>query len=155
MPGQTAGETAAYRIREVRERRNWNQERLADALAEIGHPVDRSVIARIEARQGTKVGTAARNITVERLLAFAVALGVSPVELIVPQSEDTDLMIGTEAIDPKTARTWIRQGAPLDGSDWRVYFSERPEWEFKDAIVQAKAVRVAGEVGESKGVVDE
>jgi transcriptional regulator with XRE-family HTH domain len=43
-------EVFAERMQEVRERRRWSQQELADRLDELGWPTDRSTLARIEGK---------------------------------------------------------------------------------------------------------
>lgn len=68
---------------------------LADRCAELGHPLDRSVIAKLE--KGHR-----HTVTVADVLIIATALGVSPLELIYPIGEDDT----TEALPGKPRPTW-------------------------------------------------
>src|SRR6266511_1852291 len=83
----------ARRVKEARKRRDWSQQTLADRLTELGYPMTRVVLTKLEAGK--------RQATLEDIFAFAVALGVAPVHLLValdvwlselPASEQESLM---------------------------------------------------------------
>lgn len=73
------GETVANEMRRLREARGWSQQDLADRLAEIGAPMNRVTLAKIEAG-----GTRAENLSIVDLLVLAAALDTSPVSLVFP-----------------------------------------------------------------------
>jgi transcriptional regulator with XRE-family HTH domain len=93
--------------------------------------MDRATVAKIE--QG---GTRATNLSVEDLLALAVALGVNPVELFVPRGESQILKVGQTNIGSVEARRWLRQQEPLRGADSRVYLTERPDREWNELAAE-------------------
>lgn len=115
---QSPGRVFAQRVYEIRERRGLRQKDLADRLTAIGRPTHRMTVAKIEDARNpdAKPGnvTRAENVSVGELLAFALALNVSPVHLIVPREDDA-----TVAVTPKAAagaafvREWIRGRRPL------------------------------------------
>ena len=76
------------------------------------------------------MATRARNISLEDVLGIAMALGVNPVELIVPQDADILLRIGSAEISPQAARDWFRQKQPLRKQDEKTYFTEVPQEEW-------------------------
>lgn len=73
------GQTIASEVRRLRHGRGWTQQNLADRLAEIGAPLNRMTLAKIEAG-----GTRAENLSVADLLVLAAALDTSPVSLVFP-----------------------------------------------------------------------
>jgi transcriptional regulator with XRE-family HTH domain len=117
---QSSGEFFGWRVKAVRERHGWTQDELSRRLAEVGRPTDRAVIARIESG-----GRRARNASFEEVLAFAAALGVSPLALLIPT-------LGVLEIAPKIAlpvelaRAWITGDAPLRPEDREIYGSFLP-----------------------------
>lgn len=95
-----AANVAAYRKAAVPPMR---QQDLADRMTLLGHPWTQAVASMTE--------TATRNVTVDELLALAVALGVTPAELLDPggitgtDERDADLWDLT-VLAPRLARSW-------------------------------------------------
>ena len=111
----------------IREARHLKQQDLADRLESIGLPMDRSAIAKIEASQ--------RGITVDEVFAFAVALGVSPLALLVPRSDQRMSIAPAVEADVSEVVPWARNMRNLgnesgshrplmDGGDMR-FFAEQ------------------------------
>lgn len=125
----TPGAVVARRIAEVRGRRRYSQQELARRMTDLGYPINQTTIARIE-----RGGTRAENMPLRELLVFGYALGVSPLHLFVPLSEDERLEITARiSAEPSRARAWIRgTNEHLQGTndgDPRIYFSEVPDVE--------------------------
>lgn len=74
---------------------------LADRCASLGHPLDRTVIAKLE--KGLR-----QSVTVADLVVLAAALGVSPTALVVPidQTETVEILPGQEVASYE-AMTWL------------------------------------------------
>jgi transcriptional regulator with XRE-family HTH domain len=105
-PSEAAGEE----LRRVRTRKGWNQQRLADRLAEIGAPIDRATISKIE--------TGDRRMTLDEVFWFAYALNVSPAALMLPRPLGSLLSVApTRTLATEEALDWLR-GA---------YFAHGPE----------------------------
>lgn len=124
----------AKRVRELRTRRGWSAQRLAEYLSQVGVPWDRSIVANLE--NGRR-----QTISVEEWLALAYVLDVAPINLLVPVRENaTFRVVPDPLVDDQhardgvvmapDARQWIDGKQPLPGTDLRVYFSEVPEAEF-------------------------
>src|SRR3954449_11513187 len=73
------GEAFAIRLHDARTAKRWSQQQLADRLAELGCPIHRVTLAKYE--QGLQLS---QNVSLEHVLAIAVALGVAPIHLFVP-----------------------------------------------------------------------
>ena len=101
---QQPGEVLARRVKEARERRGWTQGQLAEQVRALGYTLERPVVNRIE--QG---GTRAGNVSVEDLLALAAALGLAPVNLLVPLEDEAlyEVVPGVP-VAARLARAWIR-----------------------------------------------
>jgi len=127
----TPGQVFARQLRRLRKKRGWSQKQLADLLQAQDVAINRATIARIESEPD---GTRAHNISVEDLLAVAIALGVNPVELFVPQEADEVLSVGKTKLTPAEARDWLRQKRPLRKEDAATYLFEVPDTE-RDAII--------------------
>lgn len=112
MPSQAF----AQRQREARLSLGVSQAALARRLAELGYPLSRKAVNEIEHGK--------RRVTLDDALAIALALGVAPVNLLVPFEKpeilsveaaesgifepSAVLAIGSVRVDPVSARAWIR-----------------------------------------------
>src|SRR5262249_10823753 len=88
---ETPSQVFARRVRKIRAARGWNQRDLAKRLELLGYPLDAVTIAKIE-RAGREEGEVKsrhkpRRVTIDELFAFAAALGVSPIALLLPAVE--------------------------------------------------------------------
>jgi transcriptional regulator with XRE-family HTH domain len=104
-------EAAAEELRRVRMRKGWNQQQLADRLHELGAPIDRATISKIE--------TGDRRVTLDETFWFAYALGVSPAALVLPRPARSMV-----AVTPTTSVTaletlyWLRGVYSLAEGEW-------------------------------------
>lgn len=125
-------------LRLVRMRRGWSQQDLVDRLSQLGFPVDRSAIAKIE--------TGARGVSVDEALAIAVALDVAPTALLVPRrpGDSVQVVPVVEAHDVD-AMAWFEGRCPMivgDESDdelrsqARFYFEEVPDFRAEERRVR-------------------
>ncbi|MEU5195221.1 helix-turn-helix transcriptional regulator [Streptomyces scabiei] len=93
--------------------RKMTAQALADRCAQLGHPLDRSVIAKLE--KGIR-----QTITVAELLVLAEALGVPPIELLFPLAEaDVEALPGASR-STWAAAQWFMGERPLPGADGQV-----------------------------------
>lgn len=117
------------RVREARKRRGLRQQDVADRLRDLGHPIDRSTIAKIER------GQSRADASISDVLAFAAALGVAPVHLIVPTDDEGKVAVTPKReLDVAEARRWIRGYMPADDADVRAYLLEMPESEARHML---------------------
>jgi transcriptional regulator with XRE-family HTH domain len=133
----------AQRVRELRRKRGWSAENLAQRCAEVGAPgLNRAVIANLECGRRTYV-------TTDELLTLAYVLDVAPVHLLVPVNLDEAVAEHHYQLTPdrliavRDARQWIRGRFCPPGSDSRRYFSEVPldEWPGRRNWQQGRAGR--------------
>jgi transcriptional regulator with XRE-family HTH domain len=122
------------RVREARKRKNWTQKQLAERLAGLGQSFDQSRVAKVE--NGQIALTPLRDV-----FAFAMALDVAPIHLIVPLEDEMPAEITPKYDVPApVAREWIRGNAPLPrmrnypGTDMRMFLAERAEEEVRQMI---------------------
>jgi transcriptional regulator with XRE-family HTH domain len=112
-PGDLPSGVFAMELKATRERKGWTQQQLASRLNTLDVPIDRSAVGKIEASK--------RGITLDELFFFAVALGVSPLSLIVPRSGSETTVPGDAMMQvaPNTpvrvwrALMWLRGQVPL------------------------------------------
>lgn len=102
---KTPSQVLADELRRTRERRGWTQQALAERLEAIDLPIDRSTIAKIEA--------GSRGVSVDEVLAFAVALGVAPMSLMLPRSGGRVRIAPGVEVDSWVAAAWWRGVFPL------------------------------------------
>jgi len=110
----------------AREAKRWTQRELAEQMTRAGCPIERSVIAKIEAG-----GTRTANVSLDEALALAAVLGLSPLYLFIEQ--DGNRMMAVTPKMPEASfflRGWVRGQHPLHLSDEQFfwYMSPREEW---------------------------
>jgi transcriptional regulator with XRE-family HTH domain len=139
---ETPSDFVGQRIKDLRKRRGWSLEGLADRCAELGAgQITEHVIENIEhGRRDRRSGRRRRAVTVDELLIFAYALDVAPVHLLVPTQETRYPYVPQEPISDEhgvypagissRVRQWIRGKEPMPGTDLRIYYSEVPADEF-------------------------
>lgn len=113
------------RLKEVRKRRGWTQEELAAAMGKIGHPINRTTIAKIERGH--------RPMEVSELVAFAAVLDVQPASLYLPLDAETVWLTESLPVDADEAVEWARGTAPLNPENARSYYAESPSATFGPA----------------------
>jgi transcriptional regulator with XRE-family HTH domain len=108
---KSPSEAAAEELRRVRTRKGWNQQQLADALHELGAPIDRATISKIE--------TGERRITLDEVFLFAYALGVSPAALVLPRPARSMVAVTpTTSVTALEALHWLRGVYSLAEGEW-------------------------------------
>lgn len=160
--GITTSDAAAIRVKALRKRRGMTAAQFAARCTDLGAPaITTNVIANIETRR--------REITLNELMVFALALDVAPVHLLTAvatseaanstggQEEQRLAVTSTVQIDdPDLAARWIRGEQALPVSDERLYYgasvqnARTPEAaqanaQFAKAIVMDGAKRLASQ----------
>lgn len=103
------GEILVRQLREIRERRGWSQQRLADELRSFGLPLDRSAVAKIESKT--------RNVSLDEAITLALALGVSPLALLLPRHDERVRVAPRCDVGNFEATHWFRGFIPLAEQD--------------------------------------
>lgn len=104
----TPGQVFARRVVESRRGRAWTMQQLTKRLAEVGFPVDRMTVTRIE--QGS------RRIEVGEALAVAAALDVAPAYLLTPLGSDEPMSVAGTQFTSGQVQAWIVGDAPLNAA---------------------------------------
>jgi transcriptional regulator with XRE-family HTH domain len=149
----TASDMTARRVREVRRRRDLSVAQLAQRCAEVGmSELTDQALYNLEAGRADKRGRRRRAITVDELLALALALDVAPVHLLIPpDDDDAPYPVTATRTEPAGAvRDWVRGADVLDGIDQRRFFSEVPEHEWQQVGERTRVHR-----GDRLGTVHE
>lgn len=97
------GSHLTERVRRYREALGLRQEDIAERTAQLGYPMNRVTLAKIE-----KGGTRAANASLVDVLVLAAALDVPPPLLFVPLGEDEDLAITPKLVaHPHIVLEWV------------------------------------------------
>jgi len=112
------------RVRELRVKRGWTAQQLADACAEAGAPeITTSVIANIETGRRGEDGRRRRLVAIEEVLALAHVLNCPPVLLFVPVGTDEELTVTPKvAMSPELALRWASGEDPGSSSSVRAWY---------------------------------
>lgn len=109
--------TIAQRVKELRGRRGWTAAHLGTVLGKHGISWDRFTVANLESGKR-------QNVTVQELFALALALDVSPTNLLVPLDDRAYQLTPTRTESADLVRAWVRGEEPLPGTDERTYRAE-------------------------------
>jgi transcriptional regulator with XRE-family HTH domain len=104
------GERVAANITATRARRQLSQQAVVEKLAELGVPMLKTTLSKIE--------NAGRGVDVDELVALALALDVTPNRLLLPDradGEEIDLA-PNETSTSSEAWTWATYRRPLDAT---------------------------------------
>jgi transcriptional regulator with XRE-family HTH domain len=99
----------AEQLAAVRQRKRWSQQELAERLTQMGHPTDRTTIARTE--------TGKRGISLEDAVLYAAALGVPLVALMTPRDDRQVQLTPRHRVLGDTFRAWVLGEQMLSGDD--------------------------------------
>lgn len=126
----TASDVVAERVAASRRKRGWTARQLAERCAELGATqITAATLANIESGRRDKDGRRRRDVSVDELLALALALDVAPVHLLVPERVEPYQVTPTVENDTVLVRNWVRGFVPLPGTDWAWFITERPAHE--------------------------
>lgn len=119
-----------YAAENVRQWRRESQEGLARRVAELGVPMNRSILANIESHRR-------QDLTLEEAFALAVALNVSPTNLILPSDETVEVAVTPTLPEfPLIVRSWVYGHSRLPATDDKrldhEFRSRAPEHELRD-----------------------
>lgn len=131
VTSEVVSDVVAERVKAVRKKRGLTASQLAERCAEVGTPeLTAQALSNIETGRRDKEGRRRRYVTVDEVVALALALGVAPVHLLIDPEGDDYQVTPTHA-EPSTAvRAWVRGFRPLEGTDTRMFWAEVPPAEF-------------------------
>jgi transcriptional regulator with XRE-family HTH domain len=104
----TVAEVLARKVREYRDAQGLRQEDLADRCTELGWPMNRVTIAKIEAG-----GTRAENASLTEVLVLALALDVPPPLMFLPLGDGEEVTIADLKVHPHIALDWVAGETPI------------------------------------------
>src|SRR3954454_19868621 len=100
---KTPSQAFAESVLIQRKRKGWNQQQLAARLAEVGYPVHWTTVSKLEKGD--------REPKLEDLIAFSVALDVSPVHMLggsyLPRGTVVKVAPSMDGLDPVYIRQWL------------------------------------------------
>lgn len=126
MHTTTPSDAVAARVREVRTRRGITAAELAERCTALGLPrFTAQSVYKIEGQRESE-SRPPRRVTVDELLALALALNVAPVNLLIPPDDIDAPYRVTAAVSEQAAyvREWIRGEMPLGAADPREFYAE-------------------------------
>jgi transcriptional regulator with XRE-family HTH domain len=141
---KTPSDLIAARVRQVRTERGMTTAQLADRCADLGAPLlTAQALYKLEG-QRESASRRPRPVTVDELLALALALDVAPANLVVPLDDDQPWAI-TETVTERAfeARQWFRGHHALARTDWRTFHNNRPDSELRklEQLAELEEVR--------------
>lgn len=106
VPGPTTRYVIAN-VKRLRAEQNLSQADLSRRMSEVGRPILPTGLHRLE--------NGRRRIDVDDLIGLALALGVSPVTLLLPPIAEGEVeLTDTTTVDARAAWEWARARRPLD-----------------------------------------
>lgn len=126
MTSVTPNEIVAKRVAEVRRRRGWTAEQLAQKCRDVG--AENFTTAKVN-----NIETRRSRVTVDELCVLARALDVAPVNLVIPPDMGSDegyAITATVGLGAGRIRQWFRGIYPWPNGDRHIYLTESPvdEW---------------------------
>jgi transcriptional regulator with XRE-family HTH domain len=99
--------TVGKQVRRYRDLAGMSAQKMADALAELGMPIERSVLAGLE--NGRR-----KTVSVAEVIAFGKVLGIAPLALIYPVDEDDPIeILPGQLSTPLAASKWFVGDTPF------------------------------------------
>ncbi|RRR47856.1 helix-turn-helix domain-containing protein [Mycolicibacter terrae] len=119
-------------VQMYRDRRGLSASQLADRTRELGYPIHRVTISKIES--GNRLG----KVDVCELLVLAKALGTDPLSLVLPDLLDGEVELTPG--DPMPTHAAIREfvGQSFDETSMRVY------WDYLDLVARQRMYEQRG-----------
>jgi transcriptional regulator with XRE-family HTH domain len=135
MASRTPSETVAYRVREIRRKRDMTVVQLAERCAELDMPgLTAQSLFNIET---TRPGRPQRPVSVDELVAIAIALDVFPRDLLAPVNDGPSWSVaatGSMDVPRGEFRQWVNGERPLPTQDERLVWAELPPEEWRQAL---------------------
>lgn len=103
-PVMRATEVFGRRMRASRERKGWTQQQLAARLTELGQPMARATVAKIE-------GDLRDSLPLDEALAIAIALDEAPLQFLTPP-EGFGMLVGGSTVKGDEVVDWLRGERP-------------------------------------------
>ena len=142
------------KVRQVRLRKGWTaQQHLADSLGELGRPIDRTAVQRIESGN--------RGVSLDDAFTIATALEVPALSLMLPFDKEAPVAVAPEVtVSSGEAWKWAKGEEPLPGQDRRFFEDESPDFWMEATrwrhvgMLEALTDRLAAalEAGDKRGV---
>ncbi len=93
-----SAERVAHNVQQLRHGQNLSLQGLSDRLTDLGQPISLGQLSKLERRD--------RRVDVDDLVALAVALGVSPSRLLLPETADPEDVDLTPALRCTSDEAW-------------------------------------------------
>lgn len=117
------GSQVAKNLARIRNAQRKTTAQLGELVTELGIPMTASTVTKIEKRD--------RRVTVDELVALALALDVSPATLLLPTEQPgAPVQLSPEGapVPWEAAWRWLHGETPLPGSDSAATWDQRVRW---------------------------
>jgi len=133
------GTTVAANVARIRKARGLAFTELSTRLDEIGRFIPPLGLRKIE--------SGGRRVDTDDLMALAVALGVSPITLLMPTDADVSTDVAAtglnDEVPAKRLWNWLNASYPLHGAAMAFYGDALPSWEREDIEQQSGPIMSA------------
>jgi transcriptional regulator with XRE-family HTH domain len=103
--GQRPSQVFAKRLKETRNDRGFSQTALAQRLTDVGQPMSKAALLRIESGE--------RGLLLDEAIALAQVLHVAPAHLLSPPDDERIALTPSYAVDGAGMRNWLLFGEPF------------------------------------------
>ena len=122
------------RLRETRKARRISQTALAQRMTDVGRPLDKAAVLRIENGE--------RRLSLDEAIAFASVLNAVPANMLTPPDDEFLAVTDNVAIDGEALRSWLVTGSALPG--WPQHMPGTPEDRLRlDALLEDRVAAYA------------
>lgn len=131
MTDTTVAATVAARVAEVRNRRGYKLRELSRRLADLGYSMDPSALMRLERGE--------RKVTLDDVMALALALDVSPDALAIPLDDGRQVAVTKNVVHPAHfVRDWFTGTSlfSLPGEDEDAMLRRFEDWQSERPLTE-------------------
>lgn len=142
-------EVFAERLRVTRKDRHLSQTELARKMTDVGRPMSKPALLRIE--KGAVPEEGGRGLSLDEALAFCAVLGAAPATMLSPPEDELVWLTEEDAVNGEALRNWLRFGAVFSPATTREKLREDIE---QYVLGYAQAILDAHRGKDEAGVLD-
>jgi transcriptional regulator with XRE-family HTH domain len=144
LEGSRPSQVFAARLRETRKARGLSQADLAQRMTEVGRPMNKLAVLRIESGE--------RGLSLDEAFAFADVLNAVPAQMLSPVGDDLVKLTETHAVDGGGMRAWLRFGGSFIAQGGDIPDERLEDLELQALALHAQALIDANRGGDTAGV---